>query len=171
MFKTLSFLIILSLTGCARIITINSTFSESDTNWILKNGNNKITGQGFMTTVAGDIKLCSGKVVKAFPVTAYSKERISSIYGSENGGYSPFTEKIKITGAPSGYKTLAKSTICDAQGNFEFNNLPFGEYYVQTRVVWAASVTHYHTNWQGGYITKRVALTKKTPVQKVLLSL
>ena len=52
------------------------------------------------------------------------------------------------------YRALSRETTCDSQGNFTFDRIADGTFYVTTRVTW--EVQRYST--EGGYLFQRVTL-------------
>ena len=54
--------------------------------------------------------------------------------------------------ADPAYWDDSRKTVCDIDGKFIFNNLPSGEYYVSTMIVW--NVNNY--DYEGGVISKRI---------------
>ena len=60
-------------------------------------------------------------------------------------------------------KSNVKKTTCDSQGNFQFNKLEKGKYYLSTTVVWFVG-----NEKQGGIISKTI--TVKDETNKVMLT-
>lgn len=93
------------------------------------------------------------------PVTAYATERMRLIYGDAGGGFRPLRNNEYRTGwngvepPISDYARLSLSTVCDAQGKFEFSNVSDGDWYLSTTVYWEVAGRP-----QGGYLMRRVTL-------------
>lgn len=89
-------------------------------------GTSTITGQAFLKTRGGDVKFGAGCVIWLNPVTTYSKEwyEKSVIKGYMLSEADPQTEKYHW------------ETIADGFGNFEFKNLPAGNYYIACNITW-----------------------------------
>lgn len=92
-------------------------------------GSARITGQAFAKTVGGDVKYAAGNTVWLYPVTSMTTEW--------------YQTSIKA-GKPmkAGDQRMmqhSRSTVADGNGNFEFNGLPGGDYYVVTQVTWGVS--------------------------------
>ncbi len=114
---------------------------------------------------------CAGMEVGLIPVTAYSAERFTALYGSERGGYRP-ANALGIKFEPDNeavYQSLSRETRCDAQGFFKFDNVAQGDYFVVTSVTWSA-VAGRATATQGGWISQRVSLTEAETKEIVLTS-
>ncbi|MCF7971812.1 MAG: hypothetical protein K9L22_11700 [Methylococcaceae bacterium] len=90
----------------------------------LKKGLNKVTGQAFLRQKGGDIVTCAGEIVTLHPNTDYF-----------NYVYSISEHYIKHKQFEN-EASLVKQTKCDAQGDFEFYNVPEGEWVIKTTVQW-----------------------------------
>jgi hypothetical protein len=63
---------------------------------------------------------------------------------------------------------MMREEVCDAEGDFEFLNVPDGNYYLVAKVIWAIP-GQYNQNYQGGGMMKRVSVNDGEHV-KVLIS-
>lgn len=146
----LSFFLI-TLFSCAQtqIIKLNTNFNPSEVKWFYQKGNNTIKGQSFARTNGGNIVTCAGLPVYLEPVSKYAEERIAHIYGNTQKGVFTKIDSASHPGLflktiifkpdnPKYYKYM-KQTICDANGNFKFTNLPNGEYFVTSMIMWDTS--------------------------------
>lgn len=149
------------LAACApqpQIINLSSTFDPAEVKFILTDGDATITGQAFLRQSGGGVVTCAGSTVYLTPRTKYAEERSQHIYGSTLGGL--FRGVLpKFVPDSSEYHELIRTTQCDAQGDFEFSNVPAGKYYVGTWVQWVIANVQ-----QGGAISKPVDVA---PGQKV----
>lgn len=142
-------LIIISflLSGCyltTENYQIKSSFSSPDVSWISEEGDATITGQAFLNQKGGGVVTCAGKQVNLIPKTTYSSERINKIYGSLSKGYKDYyaVNIVFEPSTPQNYYTYQRKTICDAQGNFKFKNVPSNkEYFIITVVTWEIDYT------------------------------
>lgn len=165
-------LIFMSISGCNStqsqgviIIDLKSEFDEvAHLNGLKKTGDNIIEGSAFMRQSGGGVVTCAGETVYLMPATGYAKERIKYLYGSVEGG-----RLVSIASRPEfrpnhpTYHSDRLNTQCDAQGEFVFNNIQDGEYYVLTQVVWVvANAT------QGSALSKLVRL-KNGVVHRVVV--
>ncbi len=149
----LLFMIFTFLAGCVPVrkdVKMTKSFNHSDHRGYSQSGNNTIAGQAFLRQRGGGTVTCAGFEVFLMPNTPFFQEIINIIrQGNKPAIYgSPFT----------GY---GHKTICDAQGNFEFNNIPSLPWVVMTEVKWMVK------SQQGGILLKHVNLTKN---EKIILS-
>ena len=114
------------LVGCATVQPLRSAFNDDEFKPYEGTGTSTITGQAFMKTVGGDVKFGAGESIVLLPVTSYTTElRKRSTIGGERLG--------PIDGRLEKYR---RTTRADGNGNFEFKNLPQGEYYVSCAIFW-----------------------------------
>lgn len=166
------------LAGCAitqpKPITYNLTneFDSLSAQQQLMPGGGSIRGTAFLRQQGGGIVTCAGQLVHLIPVTDYASERMQIIY--------PFTPKVGETSYKNfrdemlvkrnfipdepDYREHTKTTKCDAQGEFLFENLKDGQYYIQTAVTWQVQYSI-----QGGLlVSKAEVLNGQSP--RVIMS-
>ena len=146
------------LVGCAapRLgVTLLAPFDEQATLQQMKDGTNTIRGSALMRQQGGGVVTCAGFPAQVFPATAYAKERMRSLYLSDQGGYNPLVgmRDPLFTPDPAGYREAVRKTTCDPQGSFKFEKLADGEFYVIAPVAWMAGGSR-----QGGMISTLVTL-------------
>jgi hypothetical protein len=116
-----------------------------------KSGSNTVTGQAFLTKKEGGVVTCAGLPVQMYPDTEY----FSDMYGSVD-----LANQAEAA-------ALIKSSQCDAQGNFEFHNVPAGKWIISVIVsydvlsVKSIGNFYYYTaagEKQGGPIKKQVTV-------------
>lgn len=161
----------LSLTACATAappILLTSPYDAMAHN--VQPGGNTISGNAVLRTVGGDVKTCAGFPVKLVPATAYSSERMAAIYGGGDRGYMPLYAAKTFSPPNPHYDAQAGRTeTCDSQGNFAFERISDGTYYLVSIVTWGVP-QQYYTAQQGGALmmkvsvnggeTKRIVLTQ-----------
>lgn len=135
-------------------------------------GKNTLMGNGFMRQKGGGIVTCAGNKVALFPKTNYSTEFAENLYFKDaefpsyfrngNGYKNSFTYTINPYGNDS------RITLCDSAGNFEFQKLPDGTYYVITYVSWSAPGRKSYDT-QGGSMIREVEL-KNNVTTKIIIS-
>ena len=133
--------------------TLKTKFNADEAKWIKERGNANIIGQAFLNQKGGTVVTCAGQEVYLTPVNSYSSERMNAIYKSTEKGYLGYylSNIVFEPSTPQEYYTLAKKSICDAQGNFKFNNIKADkEYFITTKVTWEVSVI------EGGYLMLKV---------------
>ena len=129
------------VTGCATVpateVPISAPFNKSDVAWFNGTGAGTLEGSAFLRTKGGAVKTCAGYDVQLLPYSAYAAERMRFIYGSDTSGYLIGPRRAwKFTpDEPEFYKSLKKA-VCDANGEFEFEALPAGDYYIIANVTW-----------------------------------
>lgn len=142
--------------GCVaqqRNVQLQNRFDKDEAEQAMKPGKNKILGNAFVRQMGGGVVTCAGNAVELIPITKYSNERILAIYGNTGEGFIDVYNMKNITFTPDDYDyhTLRKRTTCDSQGNFDFDNVADGEYFITTGAVW-----HVGSNPQGGGLMKRI---------------
>lgn len=135
---------------------LKTKFDPAEHDPYLRNGTAVITGQGFLRQRGGGVVTCAGSKVALLPATSFFVEYI----GLKRSGHQP-TLNYKLDPA---YKTLIKQTQCDAQGNFSFQNIPAGNWYIVTDVKWQVG-----NSQQGGGLLRELTIADGESV-KVLLS-
>jgi hypothetical protein len=115
--------------GCVatpKLQTRKEQFLESEFAPYAGNGTSKIIGQAFLKTKGGDVKFGAGVEVVLVPVTAYTTEQyVVGILGGR------LLEKQH----PAYFK-YRRTRVGDGSGNFEFENMPAGEYYLSCIITW-----------------------------------
>jgi hypothetical protein len=166
-FKLSLLVIAFCITGCVQpqapiTVTLNSTFNEEEAKNLLKDGTNTIQGNAFMRQLGGGVVTCAGNEVFLTPVTAYATERIVAIYGNSEMGFSQ--RHIQFIPDIKAYKDLAKKTQCNSQGNFKFDKVTDGTFYVVTSIRWQVA-----NSIQGGVLMKKVSV-KNGEVQDIIMA-
>lgn len=161
----------LALAGCAamapRQIDLVSKFDPNEVAWATGKGSGKIVGSGVIQTVGGIPRNCAGNKVGAIPVSTYSTERLQAIYGNSSKAYWPAAGQKWNIPRDAQYEASFREAICDAQGTFEFDDLPAGSYFLTTSVVW--STGQQYASPQGGFLMLKV-LVEDGKSKKVVLS-
>jgi hypothetical protein len=87
-------------------------------------GTAKITGQAFMRTLGGDTKFAAGEPVLLYPRTEHAVL------------YAAYLDHPRRPDAPPELAKATRRTIADADGRFEFTDLPACVFLATTRVTW-----------------------------------
>lgn len=133
-------------------VTISQQFNAGDVAWSKAKGTNSLSGEAFLRQQGGGVVTCAGAVVVLVPVAPYSTERMMARYGSATSGYVDPILGPTLPAPDAGYAESFRNTRCDAQGKFTFSDLPDGNYYLATQVVWYVGNAE-----QGGYLMQRVS--------------
>jgi hypothetical protein len=126
-------------------------------------GSSAIVGQAFMKTQGGDVKFGAGNQVTLTPVTPFTAEwyRRAVIGGENLAGVS--------ADVAARFQKYERRTVADGSGNFEFRNIPAGEYYVTCPIFWQIPGA-YTTSTTGGMAHTQVTVgqgeTKKVVVTR-----
>lgn len=122
--------ILLLLTLCASCVTppqpFRTAFNEQDFEPFKGAGTSTITGQAFLKTRGGDVKFGAGNQITLLPLTPYTAELRER--ATING------ERLQAEDAR--LNKHRRTTVADGTGNFEFKNLPTGEYLLSCTITW-----------------------------------
>lgn len=131
--------------GCApKPITINEPFNPDSQ--IIESGDNTIEGDGFLRQRGGDVVTCAGEEAYLLKATPFTAEFNQKVFGSEDGGYcsaNPMAQNTCNVDIEPEFDTLfsdehAKATTCNSDGEFTFEDIADGAYYVGTDIIWEA---------------------------------
>jgi hypothetical protein len=151
--KTASILsVAILLSACANhpIHAMQTPFDAAEAVKYSRKGTASIKGQAFLKRNDGQVVTCAGSEVRLMPDTAYENEIISAIKHGERIDPAVIEDdkaKMKAKGA-TGH--AERKSICDAQGNFSFTDIPAENWIVVTDVTWFVSTI------QGGMLLKHV---------------
>lgn len=101
-----------------------------------------LTGQAFLTTRGGDVKLAAGRTVTLDPATPYARG-----WFAKYGGDLDRADELPPNVA---FQHARRRTVADAQGKFHFENLAPGSYIVRTTVTWETGARY--SGLQGGVV-------------------
>lgn len=142
-------------------------FDAAEMQQKLSPGNNTIKGSALMRQVGGGVVTCAGNVVSLAASTKYSDAWAKAHYGSSTGGFhSVYQTHVDYSDEAAFYRSL-RSTHCDAQGYFKFDNLADGTYYVFTAISWQVP-GQFGMQAQGGSIMRSVSLADGKTEELVL---
>lgn len=158
------------VTGCAvpmkplpPKIHIAAPYDSVQASLLLRDGANTLKGNAFMRQRGGGVVTCAGKAVILVPATAYARERIEFLYRGKESGATVFRE-VWFEPDPPEYVQNTKQTKCDSQGNFLFERVADGEFFVTTSVNWQVGYSN-----EGGSLVAKVVL-KNGQTSSVILS-
>ena len=127
--------------GCATVpateVPISAPFNKSGVAWFNGTGAGTLAGSAFLLTKGGAVKTCAGYDVQLLPYSDYAAARMRFIYGNDTSGnlFRPRRAWKFTPDEPEFYKS-SKKTVCNADGEFEFDKLPNGDYFVIAKVTW-----------------------------------
>lgn len=147
------------VSGCAGMMPPakrNVAFDEEMFKSSIEPGTATITGQAFLKTRSGEVKFGAGNEVVCVPVNAYTIEtQQRTIIGGEN-----------LEAPDSRYAKYRRVTQADGSGNFQFSNLPAGEYFISCIIQWEYA-TSYGPMPTGGVAYVRVKVNEGETVKVV----
>jgi hypothetical protein len=160
-FFSLSVMCFALLAGACAPIRIESTFDPKEAVAITKQGRAKIEGQAFLRQRGGSVVTAAGNTVNLIPASTYARERFAKIYNGRK-----FAETLLPADTrDASYVHMMRSTIADAQGNFVFDNVAPGEYFVQTQVTWSVPGRYL---LEGGSMWELVKIGDRNPPKLIL---
>jgi hypothetical protein len=115
-----------------------------------KAGTGVLVGQAFLKTRGGEVRYGAGNKVYLHPVTTFSTEWYTR---QAVGG-----ELLEPTQDPIAARNN-RVTTADGNGNFRFEGLPAGEYYVVCPIVWEAVGHLGYLEPTGGYAHAQVKVS------------
>jgi hypothetical protein len=140
-------------------IKIVNKFNNKDVKWFKIKGNGTIKGIAKFKSKNGNLRFGKDFRIELMPNCLYTEERLNKIYNNKDSGYVYVEDGIpKFTPDPEGYHDT-KKTMSNEKGEFEFNNLPLGDYYVIAFMLWDKT---------GGGIMRRVTLSEIDNDSKII---
>lgn len=161
---SIALLMSIAAAGCvttsqtSTLLKIAAPFDRDQAAEAIKDGPNSVSGSAFMRQRGGGVVTCAGSDVLLIPVTAYSTARMAYIYPSTSGGHAqvPAT-RLGFDPDPPEYSQLRRVVKCDARGDFTFEAVADGDFYVVTNVLWeVAGVIN------GGALMQRISVRGKS---------
>ncbi|MFM8443419.1 MAG: hypothetical protein ACKN9W_08775 [Methylococcus sp.] len=143
----LSALSALAMTGCApTLVHLPVSFDQSGAKALMLPGTNTVTGtikfepdKGHVFAYPDTFVTCEGNEVTLIPYTDYAREWALKYYGK------PVTDiAYKLTHRAKNmifdnydqFMAATRKTQCDAHGNFSFDHVANGDFFVMAKVVW-----------------------------------
>lgn len=152
--KLLSIVSAVALTACVGTeVTTTVPFDPNEVAFINQSGSNTINGEAFLRQRGGGVVTCAGSEVELLPAGGYARQRMSQIYGSEQGGYVYSGNILTGDEADPQYLLMTRKTTCDSQGNFRFSGVANGDYFVLACVEWQVQA---YTS-EGGCMMRKVS--------------
>lgn len=151
--------LLFAISGCAAAppVTLSSAFDPAEVAWFHQPGSNTILGNAVRRTVGGEARTCAALPAYLVPVSTYARERFLKMYGDADSGFLPATSGFKFADTNAIYQANSRTVRCDAQGNFRFENVPDGDYYVTATVTWGVPL-YGVTMHQGGVMMQKVSV-------------
>lgn len=156
-------LLVILLTNCATkqpvkkdaVIQIHNKFDENEVSWFKNKGAGSIKGNAKFKNKSGELRFGEEFRIELMPYSIYTEERLGKIYDNKKSGFVYLEDGIpKFIPDPEGYHETIK-TFCNKQGDFEFNNLPPGKYYIIAFMFWEKQNIK-----TGGGLMKKIVLSE-----------
>lgn len=166
-FKFLAALTALSVIngGCiaTQMVPVTSGMTDAEFAHYTGNGPCTVAGQAFLRTRGGDVRYGAGSAVTLIPDTSLLREvlRVNSTAGN----------RAQLDPAVQSQWTASlRTTRADGEGEFEFRNIPCGDWYAESTVTWEVPTSGYTTAVQGGLVAGFVSVTPESSPAKVMLT-
>lgn len=159
--------VLLIVAGCVpppETVHLESEFDAERAKRLIEPGSNTIKGRAFLRTANGDVVHCGGYEVRLIPKTQYATERMAHLFRSVQDGFNR-DRRFQFSPEYKGYRRYTRSTICDNRGQFTFENVADGEFYLVTDIVWFSNRLR-----NGGSLMKRVTVSGTETVEVILSS-
>ena len=121
-------LLIGTLSGC--MAPRLQTFNPADYRSSLEDGTATITGEAFLTTRGGGIRPGAGRLVQLLPVTPYTTEVFEREFLNHERLTPPIDKRLD---------RYARFITADSRGEFIFERVPAGSYYLVCSIYWDVS--------------------------------
>ncbi len=136
--RTILLLLGITLSACVQeqpTLTTTAAFNPAEVAWATRPGTNTVQGFAVLRTVGGEARTCAGLEMRLIPDSSYARERMMSLYGNLSVGSRPIGgSRFGVT--DSDYLATSKSARCDGQGNFTFEQIADGTWYVAGAISW-----------------------------------
>ncbi|MBW1294754.1 carboxypeptidase-like regulatory domain-containing protein [Aquimarina litoralis] len=137
--------------GQEKIITIKNKFDYEEVKWFKNSGKGKIKGTAKFKSKQGEVRFGEEFRIELMPSCSYTEERLNNIYSNTSSGAVFVEDGIpKFTPDPEAYHDT-KKTMCNQNGEFEYRNLPSGDYYLIAFMLWDKT---------GGGIMKKITINE-----------
>ena len=161
--RMISAVLCLATAGCLRVqpvevIPRHAPFVPSEYEPYDRPGTGSITGQAFLKTRGGEVRFCAGEPVSLNPVTTYSREWWNVVV----------LGRRELAPPDSRAERYHRTTIADAEGRFQFRNLPAGEYLAACYVEWEVPGAR-SLEATGGWAGAQVKVENGTVAEPILI--
>ena len=144
-------------------INLTTPYDDTEALRLSTGGTSTIRGSAFLRQRGGGVVTCAGATVLLVPGTAYATERMVAIYGSVDSAILTRPSRVVFEPQPPAFLERNRTATCDAQGNFVFDRLGDGTFYLVVPVRWLVGYEQ-----QGGMLMKRVLVAPAATLQVVV---
>lgn len=166
----------LALSACATATPerIAVPFNPAEAEYSRKPGTATVRGQMFLRRKDGVVVYGAGSEAALIPRVSQSEAAMAASF---NGGKIRMEARIfganllanEINIEPT-LMAYARRTKADGQGNFAFEGIPPGQYYVLGRVTWCVILRYGSCDQQGGDILEAIMVNPTDKAIQVILS-
>jgi hypothetical protein len=133
-------------------------FNAAEAEFAKARGAGTVKGQLFLRRKDGVVVYGAGSEVRLVPRTAHSEEAVTNSFkGGKLRLEMDYVSAAELRLDP-GLEAYSKRIKADGQGNFTFEGVPPGRYFVLGRVSWCAPGAYGSCNKQGGEIMESLEL-------------
>lgn len=125
-------------------------------------GTGQMSGQAFLKTRGGEVRVGAGNSITLFPDDVWTQRVLDLMRAGASIEQLPSAPRDYIA------KTI-RITQADAQGNFEFKNLPAGRYRLNTTITWEVPSRYRGLELTGGEV-QVVEMLKDGESRRVMLT-
>ena len=131
--------VVLALGGCQSVKTVGAfdPHQQAVAEQALKSGTGKISGHAFIRAPSGRIFTAAGNFVYLVPATPYADERFSKMFSG--GRFNAAMFGNSLDSPDPDYARLMRKIKSGMSGQFEFDHVKPGRYYVSATVQWVPS--------------------------------
>ena len=133
---------------------LSETFVEDDFKWSKRQGTGVIAGLGSLRAQGGFLKSAVGEEVTLVAKTPYTDEIVAATRTEDF-----FESYLNVQKDPN-YNQYRLSQTADKDGRFRFENLPAGEWYIVTRVVWYTRDETSQVHLHGGLLWGQISIVE-----------
>lgn len=121
-------------------------------------GAGQILGSALLRQRGGGVVTCAGEVVLLWPSGPWSDEWMQKNIPT---GFREVLSEIPLSEVSPLFGEYGRSMICDAQGEFIFDDVPVGTWYLMTNVIWMVP-GRFGGYRVGGTLVERIHVTEGT---------
>lgn len=138
---TLGFVLLITACASGPEVIQRIPFNSAEFASLPTRGSATVKGQAYIKTSAGELYYPRGEQARLNPVTSYSKQWYEVNYLANKN----------IADADPRYLEYVYKAGFDHEGNFQFNNIPAGSYYLSAPIFWMEEIK----NDDGSVLMKR----------------
>jgi len=155
--KRLVIYFVLVVAACGPLPPLETPFDKADFDRYKEEGTCAVTGQAFLKTRGGDVKYGAGNTVQLIPYTTMIREM-----REKRKNFQLFQKPDQA--ATDYIQSTFREAIADGNGNFEFTDIPAGDYLLECTITWKV------LNQTTGGTAEAIVSVKEGETKKVVLT-